>query len=91
MNSFGNSSKSLANLALFKNFSWSNFLDGTQKTLGVINQAIPIVYQIKPVFNNARAIFRIADELNYNEDNTYSEKKLTSDYTNEENLPIFYI
>ena len=30
---------------LAKGFNFSTFLDGTQKTLGVINQAIPIVYQ----------------------------------------------
>ena len=48
---------------LAKGFSFSSFLDGTQKTLGVINQAIPIVYQVKPIFKNARTMFRVMNEF----------------------------
>ena len=33
-------------LGITKSINWGSLLDGTQKTLGVINQAIPIVYQI---------------------------------------------
>ena len=29
------------------------------KTLNVVNQAIPIFYQVKPMFNNAKTMFRI--------------------------------
>ena len=47
-----------------KNIGWSNILDGTQKTLGVINQAIPIVYQVKPVVSNVRSMFKIASAIN---------------------------
>lgn len=42
-----------------KRFNWGNFLTNTQKTLGVINQAIPIVYQIKPIWNNTKTVFKI--------------------------------
>ena len=31
---------------------WGNILNNTQKTLNVINQAIPVYYQIKPIYNN---------------------------------------
>ena len=82
-----------ANLA--KGFSWSGFLDGTQKTLGVINQAIPIVYQVKPIFNNAKTMFKIADELRRPatvEDTTNNDSVTsTAVQTEATNKPIFYI
>ncbi len=46
-----------------KTFSFTNLLNGASKTLGVINQAIPVVYQIKPIWNNAKTMFRVAKEL----------------------------
>lgn len=81
-----------ANLA--KGFSFSTFLDGTQKTLGVINQAIPIVYQVKPIFKNAKTMFRIADELNKpasvdNSSNTSVVESVSK--VESTNKPIFYI
>lgn len=48
---------------LSRGLNWAGFLDGTQKTLGVINQAIPIVNQVKPMISNARTMFRIVDEM----------------------------
>ena len=36
-------------LSAAKGINWGGLLDGTQKTLGIINQAIPIVYQVKPI------------------------------------------
>ena len=44
---------------LFGKFSFSNFLSGASKTLNVVNQAIPIFYQVKPIINNAKTMFRI--------------------------------
>ena len=44
-------------------FSFQKFLDGTQKTLGLIDQAIPVYNQMKPILNNAKTMFRIVDEL----------------------------
>ena len=77
-----------------KSVNWGSLLEGTQKTLGVINQVIPIAYQIKPIINNAKTIFKIAGSIkddtpptpisNPKAENTHSEKKA-------ENVPIFYI
>lgn len=44
--------------------NWSSLLTNTQKTLGIINQAIPAFYQVKPVFNNLRTMFRVVNEIN---------------------------
>ena len=58
----------------FKNMNWSTILDGTQKTLSIINQAIPVIYQIKPIYQNAKTIFKVANELK-KEDNNNSKKQ----------------
>lgn len=86
-------------LSLTKGINWSNFLDGTQKTLGIINQAIPIVYQVKPIINNAKTMLRIASSLatndtkpspnNQNSIPTNNTNNTLQSYSN--NRPIFYI
>ena len=80
--------------SLAKGINWSGILDGTQKTLGVINQAIPIVYQVKPIITNAKTMFRIADEVRSNDDvrsaNTNSNYIENNNNKNNER-PIFYI
>lgn len=70
-------------LSLLKNIKWGSILDGTSKTLNVINQAIPVVYQVKPIINNAKTLFKVANIMNEPVE-TKKEKK-----TN--NSPIFYI
>lgn len=47
-----------------KPFSWNSFLDNTQRTLNVINQAMPIYNQVKPMFRNMGTIFKVIGELN---------------------------
>ena len=70
-----------------KNIGWSNLLDGTQKTLGVINQAIPIVYQVKPVVSNMRSIFKIANAINTPDTPNTNNKQINQST----NKPVFYI
>lgn len=73
--------------SMIKNIGWSNILDGTQKTLGVINQAIPIVYQVKPVISNMRNMFKIASVIN-----EPTPTQTTNQNTRTiENKPVFYI
>lgn len=77
-----------------KSFNFSGLLDGTQKTLGIINQAIPIVYQVKPMLQNMRTMFKIADEIrkpSINNDVKGNDKNSTSTVSNQTNRPIFYI
>ena len=50
-------------LSGLKKINWSSFLDSTQKTLGVINQAIPIFYQIKPLYENAKTALRVVNAI----------------------------
>lgn len=81
-------------LSLTKTINWTALLDGTQKTLGVINQAIPIVYQVKPILGNAKTLFKIANVMNEpassNVTNTISEP-VNEVVRNTNSSPIFYI
>ena len=45
-------------------FTFSGLLNGASKTL---NQAIPIFYQVKPIINNAKTMYRVAKEINSND------------------------
>lgn len=78
-------------LSLTKGINWSGLLDGTQKTLGVINQAIPIMYQVKPIINNARTMFRIADEIRNPSNTSNNSYNNSSTSTINNNKPIFYM
>ncbi len=49
--------------SLFGNIKWGSILSGTQKTLNVVNQAIPIIKQAGPVINNAKTMFRVMNEF----------------------------
>lgn len=83
-----------------KTFSFTNLLNGASKTLGVINQAIPVVYQIKPIWNNAKTMFRVAKELNSSNNETSNNKVSSSNSDNNnstkninksDNSPQFFI
>lgn len=85
-------------LGALRSINWGGFLDGAQKTLGVINQAIPIVYQVKPILNNAKTMFKIADEIRKpdsnkttSNDNYSSDKTTSTNNINQTNQPIFYV
>ncbi len=75
-----------------KNIGWSGILDGTQKTLGVINQAIPIVYQVKPVLTNVRSMFKIANVMNQPENNETRNNNIQPSTSNSNRSnPVFYL
>lgn len=85
-------------LSSLKTIKWESLLEGTQKTLGVINQAIPIVYQIKPIVSNAKTIFKIADSLKETPTSSQPVEEAPSTITPATNTettqstnPIFYI
>ena len=73
-------------LSAFKRVNWSNILNNTQKTLNVINQAIPIIYQVKPLVSNARTLFRIADAV---KDSEPSIREKATNQEEKSNLQFF--
>lgn len=46
-----------------KGVNWSGLLSNVQKTLGIVNQAIPMVKQVSPIVNNAKTMFKIMNEF----------------------------
>ena len=70
-----------------KGINFSGFLDGAQKTLGLVNQTIPLIYQVKPIINNAKTMFKIADVIK--NDEPISNENIS--ITENTNKPIFYI
>ena len=60
--------------------TFSGILNGASKTLRVINQAIPVFYQVKPIWNNARTMFRVIKGINSKDDTL-----VTSDNQNKNN------
>lgn len=60
----GSKAASAAGAAGASKVTFSGILNGASKTLGVINQAIPVFYQVKPIWNNARTMFRVVKEIN---------------------------
>ena len=97
MNSGMMSSRNIVRPGLFRslsNIKWGNVLTNTQKTLNVINQAIPVYYQIKPIWQNVKSFSRIMTAFNEpdkpnnisNNQEIQTEKKEVS-----QNLPTFFI
>lgn len=93
MYSYTNPSFIKNGISFLKSISWGSFLDGTSKTLGVINQAIPLVYQVKPLVNNAKTLFKISNIMNSDPSNIIDEglKKNEKKETINNNSPIFYL
>lgn len=76
-------------------FDWGNFLSNTQKTIGIINQAIPVVYQLGPIYKNAKTLLRVFNEFNKinsstNNSNVTNSANNTSNFTNN-SAPNFFI
>lgn len=66
---------------LLGKFSFSSFLNGASKTLNVVNQAIPIFYQVKPMINNAKTMFRIMGAVKDDDSNNKSNHSIKTEQT----------
>lgn len=75
------------------NFNWGSFLTNAGKTLNVVNQAIPVFYQIGPIYRNVRTMFRVANEFRKpDEVEQVEEVKPVEEVKNEKVLrnPVFF-
>ena len=99
------STGSIFSRLLGRGINWSSLLSGTQKTLGIVNQAIPLVKQVTPVMKNAKTRFKIMNEfkkvdtptsttVSNNRTNSVTEETASEFSTNEihtNNGPTFFI
>lgn len=88
---------------LFSKINFSSIVNGTSKTLNLVNQALPIFKQMSPVVRNAKTMFKVMSEfkksepisndivntndINSNQQNYTNE---TSNYTRNINTPTFF-
>lgn len=74
---------------LGRSLNWSSILNNTQKTLGIVNQAIPMFKQMSPIVKNAKTMFKIMNEFK-KEDTTNNVvntiKNSSSTYNNSDNI-----
>ena len=48
---------------------WGTIINNTSKTLGIVNQTIPIVKQVGPMMNNVKSMIRVASIFKDETDN----------------------
>lgn len=89
--------------SLFRGFNLSSIIGNTTKTLNIINQAIPLVQQVKPAVANAKTMFKVMNEFKKPDEpvntvmpnNSLVAENTTSSVVNEvrrdENLPTFFV
>ena len=71
-----------AGSSIFSKINLSSLLSNAQKTLGVVNQAIPLYYQVKPVFKNLKALGKIGKEFTkISENNNQNSNRSTQQET----------
>lgn len=68
---------------------WGSILSGTQKVLGVANQAIPMIKQVSPVIKNAKTMFRVMNEFKKVDSPTTSSELNDNDNIEEESNQNF--
>lgn len=87
---------------IFGRFNFGTILTNTQKTLNIVNQAIPVIKQASPVIRNAKTMFKIMNEfkkednskINNNTTNStqnFIDEDIDNKYTNYEDGPTFFI
>ncbi len=78
---------------------WGSLLSGTQKVLGVANQAIPVIRQMSPVIKNAKTMFKVMNEFkkvdtptsSEQNENTSSQEENQTIQSQETEGPTFFI
>lgn len=71
--------------SLLGRINWSSLLSNASKTLNVVNQAIPLYYQVKPMVKNLRTLGKIGSEftkLGGSKENTTSNNTVNNIQTN---------
>jgi len=84
-----NTAGRIARPSLFKGLSaikWGSILNNTQKTLNVINQAIPVYYQIKPMWSNMKSFSRILTAFNSSDNNESTNNNHSNNSSNKNNF-----
>lgn len=63
----------------------STILSGTQRVLGVANQAIPLVKQVQPMMKNAKTMFKLMNEFKKSDSKETKQNNLKNVSNNKNN------
>ena len=82
-----------------KSFNWTRLINNTSKTLGIINQSIPLVKQAGPMINNMKSMIKLASafkdetdkELKTNTNNKQTKYKEHNNSNIQTESPTFFI
>lgn len=72
-----------------KAFSFTSLLNGASKTLNVLNQALPVYKEIKPIVSNVRTLFNAYKSINT--PSNLNTNTNTNTNTKSNNSPNFFI
>ena len=82
------------NTNLFQGLSLAKVLNGLNKTLGLVNQAIPLYNSFKPILKNASSLMKIVDLMNTKDNLKEQVKEIPNVKSIEKkesnNLPTFF-
>ena len=79
---------------ILSKFSLSSLINGTSKTLNLVNQAIPVVKQMSPLVKNLKTMFNVMNEFKKSDlENVNNSSNNKSEQTNktDSNGPTFFI
>lgn len=65
-----------------KSINWGGLINNTSRTLGIINQAIPLVRQVGPMMNNMKSMLRVASVFKDETDTKPTKQKNTTNINN---------
>ena len=71
-----------------KAFNWSGLINNTSKTLGIINQTIPLVRQVGPIMGNMRSMLRLASAFKDETDTTNTSNSNNNSTTNNNHIQV---
>ena len=76
---------------ILSKLSLSSIINGTSKTLNVINQTIPMVKQMSPIMKNLKTMFNVLNEFKKNDNETTEVKENKEIKQSDEKGPTFFI
>lgn len=72
-------------------FDLPKIINGINKTLGMLNKAIPLYQQVKPILNNATSLNNILNMIKKDDDNKIIKKEPNKKIKKvSNNLPTFF-
>ncbi len=79
-----------------KGMNWGGLLSNASRALGVVNQAVPLVKQVGPMFGNMRSMFKLASVFKDETDNNTKNNKpepasKPSNNSQNDNPPNFFL